>query len=167
VVTAAHMNTHIRDNLKAAFGADMFDNSTWNCAIHTTGSTGPNGQTINGDYVRVGPLVSAWGRTNLDTSTAFGTTGGAFYYITPPKNLASYVATGSVSGAAVGSGFYYDNSAVDTYVLTVVAYTTNKFIFRFNNVGTTEIGVVCSTNPTAMSTADRFSFHLSYPCAAT
>ena len=166
VVTAAYMNTHVRDNAKASFTSDMFGNTTWNCSIHTTGAKDINGQTINGDYVRVGPLVAAWGRSNLDTTTTFGTTG-AYYHVVPPKNLASYVPTGSVAGAVVGSGFYWDNSANDTYVLAVVAYTTNHFVFRFNNVGTTEIGVVCSTNPTAMSTADRLSFHLSYPTTTT
>lgn len=166
VVTAAHMNTHVRDNLVAGFTSDMFQNTTWNCSVHTTGAKDVNGQTINGDYVRVGPLVWAAGRTNLDTTTTFGTTG-AYYYVTPPKNLASYVPTGSVSGAAVGSGFYYDNSAVDTYMIAVVAYTSNRFVFRFNNVGTSEIGLMCSTNPTAMSTADRFSFHVVYPTTTT
>lgn len=167
VVTAANMNTHVRDNLVTAFTSDLFGNTTWNCQIRTTGSTGPGGQTVNGDSVRVGPLVSAWGRTNLDTTTDFGSTG--FYYVNPAGTypLASYVPTGSVAGAVIGSGFYWDASANDTYMLAVVAYTTSRFIFRFNNVGTTEVGVVSSTNPVTMSTADRFSFHISYPTTTT
>lgn len=162
VVTAANMNTHVRDNLTAAFTSAMFDNSTWNCTVDTTGSTGPNDQTIAGDYVRVGPLVNCWGKTLFDGSTNFGGSG-AFYTVAMPKALASYIPTGSVSGAVIGEGFLYDQSANDTYVLAVVAYSTAKAIFRFNNVGTTELGVVSSTNPVTMSTADRLSFHLSYP----
>lgn len=166
VVTAAHMNTDIRDDLTAGFTSDMFQNTTWDCEIDTTGSTGPNEQTIAGDYVRTGGVVNAWGKVLFGTPTTYGEAACA-YYVVPPKACASYLPTGSLSGVTVGSGFYYDKSANDTYVLSVVAYSTSKFIFRFNNVGTTETGIVSSTNPVAISTADRFSFHICYPTTAT
>ena len=166
VVTAAQMNTHVRDNLTAGFTSEMFQNTTWNCSVRTTGSTGPNGQSLAGDYVRVGPLVSAWGRTNLAATTAFGTAG-AYYYLSLPKNLASYVPTGVGGGACVGSGVYYDDSAKDNYMLSLIAYTTNKFVFRFDNVGTTDLGLVSSTSPVDIAVDDRFHFHLSYPTTST
>lgn len=166
VVTAAHMNTHVRDNLVTGFTSALFDNTTWKCQIDTTGSTGPNDQSIAGSYVRTGAAVNAWGRVLFNSPTTYGSAG-CNYYVAPPKPCASYLPTGSQAGATVGSGFFFDNSANDTYILAVIAYTTNQFAFRFNSVGTTDLGLVNSTNPVTVSTADRFSFHLAYPTTST
>lgn len=165
LVTAAMMNTNVRDNWKVAFTSQVFANSTWDCSIKTTGSTGPGGLTVGGDYVRTGPLVNAWG-TVVFTSNSTNTGGsGADYYVVPPKNIASYLPHSL--NIPVGEGFYYDKSANDTYLLTAVTYTSVKVQFRWNCAGTTEQALVNSTNPVAMSTADRFCFHLTYPTTTT
>lgn len=156
------MNTHVRDNQIASFSSAMFANSTWNATIYTTGSTGPNKQTQSGDFVRVGPLVGAWGKTLMDGTTNFGGAG-ASYYLVPPKTVATYVGP----GCPVGSGHYWDAGTNDFYLLSMEKEAASKIVFRWQNVGTTEVGLVNSTNPTVIADTDNFVFNLFYPTTST
>lgn len=71
-VTAALMNTHVRDNLKALGDAWTSWSPSWT-AVTTNPAIG-NG-TISGAYMQAGKLVHFWAEITMGSTTTFGSGG--------------------------------------------------------------------------------------------
>jgi hypothetical protein len=105
-VTAAVMNTHVRDNLTAlAPSGTTYTNYVPALTADTTNPTLGTASTATGEYLRIGDKV------HVQLFIQFGTSGAAagngIYFVSVPVNIASTVA----AAVAVGSGAIRDDSA--------------------------------------------------------
>jgi hypothetical protein len=160
-ITAAKWD-RIKSNFDALWekSTDPWAASTWNCSIYTTGSTGPGGQLVYGEYFRVGPMVHGYGSVQFTSnSTNMGSVG--FYRIRPPKPIHSALTV----GYTIGSGYLLDVSANRNYLLAAVRNTSTNLSLMLDN--TTAAGFVTKTRPVTLSTADRMRFTITYPCTTT
>jgi len=109
VVTAALMNTHMRDNLLwlGRVGVDGW--SSWTPAI--TASTDPtlgSGSSVSGKYAQVGRLVAYWAHVQFGTS---GTNAGSgTYEFSLPVN------NNNTTDNVIGGGTMFDSGPNTRYV---------------------------------------------------
>lgn len=90
VVTAAEMNTHVRDNLSAVFPASA-TYSTYTPALtaSTTNPTLGSGSTATGRYLQIGSKVHYHGAIIFGTGSASGS---GTYQVSLPLTMSSSVA---------------------------------------------------------------------------
>ena len=161
-VTAAIMNTHVRDNLTAIVpsGEDATYGS-FTPALNAT-STDPtlgSGSTTSGQHIRFGDLV------HVQLVIVFGTgadAGAGTYSIgSLPVNIDSTVS----SSIAVGSGYILDSSGSDRG--TVVAYRNASAGIRmvYATATDTATGIITAGAPWTWDDGDLFSLSLSYAAA--
>lgn len=105
VVTAAKMNTHVRDNLKAIGDAWTSYVPSWTAT--TTNPTLGNG-TLTGKYLQAGKLVIFRIELTIGSTT---TAGSGVYSLSLP--VATAHSTNAVLG---GGGLFFDTSAANHYM---------------------------------------------------
>jgi hypothetical protein len=111
LVTAAIMNTHVRDNLNAAFPLGV---DAWTAWTPTLIQSGAVSKTVTrAAYNRIGRIIV--GNVVL-TCSGSGTAGNI---VTVSRPVAA-----SAAGPAVGSGFIFDTSATLNYAGVAVLPTT-------------------------------------------
>lgn len=109
VVTAALMNTHVRDNLKA-FG----DPWTSYTPVLSSNGTQPATSTAQGGYILTGKWCQFWARMVISDG------GTGTYEVTFPVTAARVYTPGIC-------GHFLDVSAVVTYAITAVNFSTTEF----------------------------------------
>ncbi len=158
VVTAAKMNTHIRDNLLA-----VDDHETWVAWVPalTASGTSPTlgaGSTADGWYIRTGNIVHATFRIIFGTS---GTAAGSgTYRISVPVNVAN-----SYASAPLGSGWIYDSSGYDRYLISWTRGGSGAILNGYydqQTAGTTEAGLLTQAVPFAWGASDELHGTLIY-----
>lgn len=140
VLTAADLNTHVRDNLKAASEWTTYS-PTWTA----TGGTPTVGDgTLDGRYILVGNLmhfrlVLVWGSTSAAAGTTLWTftLPGGTSFAGPENQMAATAYDSSVNGVAMG--YAYSN-------------TTTSFQAIFTGTGQ-RLGL---SLPFSWATGDRF-----------
>lgn len=123
VVTAAHMNQEVRDNLLAGFpdGADTAD--SWTPTLEAT-TANPSTSSAAGRQYQVGAVIDLWGRFVLSSAP----TGRLF--VTLPVSVVNLTAANTEgAGQAVGGFSAYDLSAglVATGIVTLRAADEIQF----------------------------------------
>jgi hypothetical protein len=115
--TAANLNTHVRDNLNALYGTD----STYTPTLSQGASTNIAKTVNEARYIQNGRIVDVW---MVLSSTAAGTAGSNVTVSLP------VAASGHLASAAVGHGYYYDQSANLIYNgLCRLASTTTVILY--------------------------------------
>ena len=145
-VTAALMNTHIRDNEIALYGTD----STYTPQIDQ-GATTNIAKTVNeARYVQVGRIVHVWVFLTL---TAAGTAGSSATVTLP------VTASGHAAGAPVGHCLVYDTSTTTRYNGNAEIVSTTTVGFGVDGVNTGPWG---ATPNLALASGDQLRFHATY-----
>jgi len=122
VLTAALLNTHLRDNLLTL---DTFTDADPTLSATTTPPTLSDdaSHTVDGNYLLAGGLCIYW------FYVAFGTSGVAAgsgnYTISLP------VATAMSNGWPIGSGWIRDSSGTDRRLVTVTVGPTNQTAYLY------------------------------------
>ena len=124
-VTAALMNTHVRDNFDAIGGAW----TSYTPTLAQGASTNIAKTVIYAKYLSIGKLIIA--QVYLQ-ATAGGTAGSAIT-VSLPVVAASF-------GFVVGSGFFYDASVTGYPAVVYLNSTTNLSVVRADAAGVGEIG---------------------------
>lgn len=153
VVTAAHMNQEVRDNLNAVLpDGDTAD--SWAPSLLAT-SANP-AATGAGRQYQIGGLMHVWQRWVVTG----GDGGAGFWYVTLPQAAVGLTAsTAEGSGTAIGSWTFRDNSAPSSVSGSVILRAADEVWF---NVGP---GMLSATYPFLITTDDVFSFYAVYPVA--
>ena len=161
-VTAALLNTHLRDQLAAIVpsGEDA-TYGTFTPALNAT-STDPtlgSGATTNGQYIRFGDLV------HVQITIVFGTganNGAGTYSI---GSLPVSIDSTNSTSVAVGSGYITDSSGSDRG--TVVAYRNAATGIRlvYATATDTATGIVTATAPWTWNDSDVMQLSLMYAAA--
>jgi hypothetical protein len=146
VVTAAHMNQEVRDNLNAVL-PDGVTNADWDPTLEAT-TTNPIVDLVDGAEYQVGALQFGWVRwVVLDVMPE--SLGSGTYVITLPVASAGIVAS-SNNGTAIGtwrivdSGGSAANSEVGSLIL---ASSTIARFGRHNAAGLTAAALSAFTQP--------------------
>lgn len=155
-VTAAILNTHVRDNFDAGF-PDGVTSASWTPTLagSTSGGTDP---ADTGREYRIGPLQFAWAYW-LTPSIIDPLLIGAVQLSLPatPAGI-----TSGLGGQVIGSWRYYDSSNPTITTESGVAILQGTAVARFaRSVG----NVVTDTTPFVSGTGDTFSVQLCYPVA--
>jgi hypothetical protein len=145
-VTAANLNTHVRDNEIALYGTD----SSYTPTLSQGASTNIAKTVNHARYVQVGRLVHCY--VTL-TSTAAGTAGSAITVTLP------VTASGHVNPQTLGNGYYYDASATTYYTMAAFYATSTTVQFIADNASA---GVVGTTPAVTVASSDIVSFHVVY-----
>lgn len=146
-VTAALMNTHVRDNLKAIGDAWT---GTYTLAWTSAGAAPTVGNASRSTaYMQAGKLV--WGRASitLGSTSAAGT--GAYRWALP-------VAAANATTDVIGSGIY-DDTSTQQHPLVLKLVTATTFL------AVAETGVVTAASPTAPVNGDTYTFFFMYEAA--
>ena len=160
VVTAANMNTHIRDNLEVI---DFFDHASWTPTLSAT-VTPPTlsddaSHEVVGRKLNVGDQAWAWCHIKFGTS---GTAAGdGTYQIATPWSATSDYNLGT-DGQVIGSGRLYDNDLQDT--TTVTWHLSSVDLVRARYTSAT-IGLVTHAAPHTWADSDYLSFQWEYETA--
>lgn len=158
VVTAAHMNQEVRDNLEAGFPDDVSAVS-WSPTLEAT-TTNPSTSSVAGRYWRVGPVMFVWARWVLSDG------GSGIYFVTLPTAASGVTASGNgYGGQAIGSFVFRDDSTVSASVAGAVRLrASDEASFDSGSEGT-----VNSTSNDAgfggAATGDVLSMWACYPVA--
>lgn len=161
VVTATHMNEHVRDNFDAINPIDGVAGVTWSPTL-TAATTNPDAPpTIEGGYWRVGPVVFAWFRFVFAASGP-GTDGsGAWIVDLPVTASTSLVSAGATGGTAIGPWFLSDSgTSANSETGTVILAGTGSMRFR-----RTGASLVQGGSPFNVDTSDVFSGQVVYLAA--
>lgn len=157
VVTAAHMNQEVRDNLDAAL-PDEVSAVAWTPNIE--GTTFGSVAAQSGRRWRVGPLEFVWARF-----TGMGGAGGAFggvFFVTLPSTVSGLTASTSAGrGQTVGSWQSRDVSNASASEGGSVLLRSSTEVHFARPVG----GLVTDSSPFAWVTDDILSFQAHYPIA--
>lgn len=145
VVTAALMNTHLRDNLKAV--GDSWVTTGWTPAFAGTGSALGNG-TLVGSWMRVGKFTGARARLTFGSTTTMGSSG---------QNI-SLPATHAGTGGATSSSWLVKvvRSGVPRWIVGQV--TSSAFYLYADLAG----AAVTATVPITWTTGDIVEFECWY-----
>lgn len=144
LVTAAYLNTHVRDNLNAAFplGVDAWTSYTPTLTASTTNPTLGSGSTQAGAYTRIGRIII--GRARIQFGTSGVAVGSGTYRISIP------VAPISAGEVIVGTGRFYDISADDLWVLSAHIEGAGSYVvMSFTSTGTYVVGSAAPVVPAA------------------
>lgn len=154
IVTAAEMNTEIRDALTGIQAAW----TSWTPVLTaaTTNPTLGSGSSQVGNYLQIGKFIIAAGRVAFGTSGV--SAGSGRYSMSVPVTAA----TGTV--LSMGVGIYTDSSGPTTFtILPRLASSTTFFMYLDNQTSGT-FGV-SSSAPVAPAASDSFDFLLVYQAA--
>lgn len=158
-VTAALMNTHVRDNLDAvAPSGTTFTASGYTPALtaDTTDPTLGTGSTASGRYLRLGDLVTVQLLIQFGTSGAAA--GNGVYEISVPVNIASDVST----VVSVGAGYIRDDTAGKWLPVSAHRFSASTVHMVFDNGSGARVAY---NNPWTWAASDRLSLQLSYEAA--
>lgn len=153
VVTAAHMNQEVRDNLNFVLpDGDTAD--SWLPSLR--GTSADPAATGAGRQYQVGAMMHVW-----QQYTITGGDGGAGSWYVELPVASSGLAVSSVEGAgtAIGSWTLRDNSVPSSRSGSVILRAADEIWF---NIGP---GMVGATAPFLITVDDVFSFHAVYPIA--
>lgn len=147
--SAATMNLHIRDNLKAI--GDPW--TSWTPTL-AQGASSNISKTVNyAKYMRAGSLVI--GSVKL-TASAAGTSGSAITITLP--------VTAATTDLPCGSGFYYDTGTAYYGSVAWLASTTTLKLFRADTAAAVSVGV--GSDPAiAVASTDVFYAFFTYEAA--
>jgi hypothetical protein len=145
-VTAALMNTHVRDNQKAIGDAWTTYTPTFSGGISAIGNA-----TVTAKYIKAGKLVIGEVKVVMGSTTTYAAAGIA---VTAPANMAI---TGTM---AIGSAYMVDASAGFGYVGVVTPASATAFA-----VGYSGTGGVTNLIPFTWANTDTLSFSFTYEAA--
>jgi hypothetical protein len=152
VVTAAHMNQEVRDNLLAVF-PDEQTSDDYTPTLEGT-SSNPTTSAVSGQQYQVGAVLELWGRFTISTA------GSGFYFVTLPAAAVGISAAASEgSGQTVGQWTLRDNSGPSSRNGSVLLRASDEIWFNH------EPGLVSAVFPIVMASGDVLSFHVRYPVA--
>jgi len=149
-VTAAQLNTHLRDNLKAVGDPWTAYTTTWTAT--TTNPVLGNG-TMTAHYIAAGNWITFRIRVTMGSTTTYGT-GASFGWTLP------FTAVSAAVGDPVGGSTIYDSN-VSTYYpqhAFLVATTTVVMAYESGNR-------VSPTSPIAWATGDKIQIQGCYEAA--
>jgi hypothetical protein len=156
VVTAAVMNTHVRDNL-SALGPDGATSASWTPSLTGSTSGGTDPADAGREY-QIGPLQFAWAYW-LSPSIVDPLLVGQVGVVLPAS--AAGITSSSAGGQVIGSWRYLD-SGTPANSESGSVFLSNSNSARFGRpVGAT----VTNTAPFVAGTGDMFSFYVCYPVA--
>ena len=156
IVTAAHMNQEIRDNLDAAF---PHEESATSWAVALLGTTANPSGNWDGFQYRVGALMHVWGRFSIN-----GNGTGTFYVELPVAAVDLTPSTAVGSGHAIGSWSARDDSAVIGAGGTVVLRSATEAGFLMAHADGGQRTVDDDT-PWLWANGDVITMHAAYPVA--
>jgi hypothetical protein len=163
IVTAAHMNQEVRDNLDAAL-PDEVEAIDWTPTLEAS-SSDPSTSAVTGRRWRVGPLQFVLARFVLSTA------GSGEYFVTLPTTASGISAnTGAGLGQAIGTFHARDITPAWMLQGNVLLKTVDAVVFHassFEGVagGGAESGILQHNGPRAWGSGDVFSFMAFYPVA--
>lgn len=150
ILTAADLNTYVRDNIAALYGTTTSYTPTVSQGVSTNIS-----KTVNeARYVQIGRLCACWGYVAM---TGSGTAGSAVTVSLP------LTASGHHSVALIGSGLVYDNSTTTRYVCTIELASTTTFSYGAD--GTTGGAVWGGAPNLALAGSDQLRWQIFYVVA--
>jgi hypothetical protein len=157
VLTAAQLNTQLRDNLLAGF-PDAVTSASWTPII--VGSTGNSPAAVQGREYRIGPLQFAWAFWDDFIGDAGGGDMGVLELPLPATS--SGVTAAAAGGQVIGTWRWHDSSSTADSESGAV-YLSAGATARFGR----PVGNVVNTNQPIVSpaTGDRFSMFVCYPVA--
>lgn len=157
VVTAAHMNQEVRDNLTTVFPDDEAG-VDWNPTLKATGGD-PGVSAVDGIQYRVGPVQFLWARFVLSSG------GAGTYYVDLPNAAVGVVANSADGkGQVVGTLMSRDDSPGWVASASVYLHTSTVVRFVYDDIGD-QAGLLTADNPRVWAADDVLSFHASYPIA--
>ena len=166
LVTAAQMNTYLRDNLLRI--SDHLAFSTWAPALSiTSGTTAPalgdgalGGVIRSGTFLQVGQSTA--GLVHGSCQIRFGTSGvsagNGIYTVSLPVKQSS---DDAARQAVVGWGAIYDNSGADTHHVIAVQHSSAVCKLKYTCTGAAET-FVRNNAPFTWSSDDQIHLHLCY-----
>lgn len=149
-VTAAIMNTHLRDNLKS-FG-DAWAGYT---PVWTGTTTNPvlNNGTMTGDYTVAGKWITYRIRVVVGSTTTFGT-GTSWFWTLPVtasgSNVSDPIGVGTLTDTSAGTIFPNHALAINTTAIALAFETGNR---------------VSGTSPLAWAVGDKINIIGTYEAA--
>lgn len=158
VLTAADMNTYVRDNEDAILPYDV----TWQSysPALTAASSNPTlgtGSSTSGRFYRVGQLCVAHFRVKAGT-VGFAA-GSGLYRISAPLSAASFMYTANFFRC--GTGFFYNSSAPTNYLASFYFVGAGQVEINIDGRGTAQTGA----DPVVPSNNDEWSGTLTYALA--
>lgn len=159
VVTAAHMNQEIRDNLNALF-PDGVTGVSWSPTLEAT-TTDPGTSAVAGVEYTDGAVQKCWARWVLSSG------GTGTYFVTLPSTAVGLTAaSGAGEGQAVGSFQILDISPAHMLGGTVLLRSTTRAHFMSDSdAHGTPSGVINHNTPRTWASGDILSFYAQYPIA--
>lgn len=145
-VTAALLNTHVRDNLKAIGDPWTSYTPTFSGGISAIGNA-----TVVAKYLQAGKLVIGEVKVTMGSTTTFAAAGIA---ITAPANLALQPTM------AVGPAYMVDTSAGLGYVGVITPSSATAFAIGYSGTGG-----VTNTQPFTWAVSDILAFSFTYEAA--
>lgn len=157
VVTAAHLNQEVRDNLDAAF-PDEVASISWTPTLEASGSN-PSTSAVTGRRWRVGPLEFVWARFVLSTG------GSGAYEVTLPSTVSGLTSnTGAGMGQVLGSFHIRDITPANMIAGNVLLKNATTIHFHASSV-VGPSGIISHDNPYAWGSGDVLSFQAAYTIA--
>jgi len=157
VVTAAHMNQEVRDNLAAAL-PDEVAAVSWAPTLEAS-AVDPSTSSVDGRRWRVGPLEFVWARFVLSTA------GSGIYFVTLPSTVVGLTPnTGAGMGQALGTFHARDISPAHMLQGNVLLNTSTTVQFHASSIEGPS-GILSHDNPRAWASGDVFSFQAVYTIA--
>lgn len=165
LVTAADLNTYLRDNLNCV--GSHLDFSTWAPALSiTSGTTAPSlgnaasGKIQSGSWMRLGTTVS--GLVHGSCQIRFGTSGTAagtgIYTISLPLAMSS---SDTARQETVGFGAVYDVSGADTHQVVAVQHSSAVCKLKYTSTAAAE-NWVTGAAPWAWDVSDQIHLRFCY-----
>lgn len=150
-------------DLNAEVLANLIPSGAWNSYVPllTSSGTQPNiTYTVQrGGYTQVGRLVVGWARLIMNVVTTPGT---GVYYLSLPIAASSAMLTDNIT---MGSGWIFDNSAVDLKVVSALILPDSTHVeFFFNGTGGVNYQVN-ATIPWTWAGGDQFDIFFAYESA--
>jgi len=158
VVTAAIMNTHVRDNFDAGF-PDGATTASWTPVLSGASSGSTDDPAVLGREYRIGPLQFAWAlweEMEVAGVSGFGT--GSAQFILP--QAASGLTTGN-GGQVIGTWRMVDDSATANSESGAIYLASTTLARLGRPVGST----VTDSTPFSVASGDRLSVYVCYPVA--
>lgn len=156
VVTAAHMNQEVRDNLGALFPNGVAG-ASWTPTLE--GDSSNASASVTGRKYQVGALMFVWARFVLTDP------GSGIYFVTLPT-AASGVTASASNGAGQAIGGFVARRNSPAYVTEGVVVLASSTTVRFNAATINGQSSRLESNvPFAWAADDILSFHAVYPVA--
>lgn len=154
VLTAAQLNTYLRDQLDVGF-PDGATSTSWTPELQSTGGAVDHTTTKTGREWQVGPIQFAWVRWVISSVGDSGT-----LYVQLPTTTA-VVDNATNSGQAIGSFQLFDaDTTLQSITGTVILTATGQARFYIFDGGT-----VTDTTPFTLANGDVLSMQVAYPVA--